>query len=589
LTGVCRVVPDVTAVEREFDYIVPDRFAPLVRVGTIVRVPLHGRRVRGWVVADDVEPAAAADRLLELLAVSSAGPPPEVVDLAGWVAWRWAGPRVAVLRSASPPNRVAPSPPASPPGSSALSVTPERTKVRSEVRPEVRPEVRIVRRAPLLDRRTTVEELLSPEGSTIVLVADFARAVALARHLGGRGQAVALLHSGASDAARTDAWRRAAQGRVVVVGGRVAVFAPVPDLRAAIVVDDADEALQEERSPTWHARDVLLERAARAGIPFAVVSAVPTVEVLGLAEPTVETDPPDVERAGWPRTLVVDRRDEPPGAGLLSDTLATSLRTAGGLAVCVLNRRGRFRVLVCDQCRAVLRWDRTDDRPAVCPECGATRLRVVRAGVTRIREELAALVAGARVVDVDTTTAEVPDANIVVGTEAVLHRAEIRRRRPTLVAFLDLDQELLAPRYRAGAQAHWLVTRGAQLLAGRPRAETMLLLQTRLPDHVVVEAVTSGRPDLVATAELDDRRMLGYPPFGALAELSGDDDALAAVADALRVLDVPAAAVTVFGPSDGRVLVHAPEWGQLADALELSLPAGRSLGRVRAAVDPPRV
>jgi primosomal protein N' len=51
---VCRVVPDITAVEREFDYSVPDPLAALVRVGAIVRVPLHGRRVRGWVVADDV-------------------------------------------------------------------------------------------------------------------------------------------------------------------------------------------------------------------------------------------------------------------------------------------------------------------------------------------------------------------------------------------------------------------------------------------------------------------------------------------------------------------------------------------------------
>jgi hypothetical protein len=58
-----------------------------------------------------------------------------------------------------------------------------------------------------------------------------------------------------------------------------------------------------------------------------------------------------------------------------------------------------------------------------------------------------------------------------------------------LVAYLDLDQELLAPRYRAATQAHWLVTRGAQLLAGRPRNETLLLLQTRLADHPVVTAL----------------------------------------------------------------------------------------------------
>jgi len=72
-----------------------------------VRVPLHGRRVRGWVVADSVTPETE-ERLLELLAVASQGPPAEVVALADWIAWRWRGPKIAVLRSASPPNRVPP-------------------------------------------------------------------------------------------------------------------------------------------------------------------------------------------------------------------------------------------------------------------------------------------------------------------------------------------------------------------------------------------------------------------------------------------------------------------------------------------------
>ncbi|HEX5095145.1 MAG TPA: primosomal protein N', partial [Acidimicrobiia bacterium] len=95
----CRVVPDVTALAREFDYLVPEEFAARVRVGTIVRVPLHGRKVRGWVVEDDVAPR---DGLLPLAAVVSDGPPADVVALTDWIAWRWAGPRVAVLRSASP-------------------------------------------------------------------------------------------------------------------------------------------------------------------------------------------------------------------------------------------------------------------------------------------------------------------------------------------------------------------------------------------------------------------------------------------------------------------------------------------------------
>ena len=105
MATVCRVVPDVTAVERVFDYLVPDELAARVRVGTIVRVPLQGRKVRGWVVETDVAPEGDA-RLLPIAAVVSEGPPADVVALSAWIARRWCGPRVAVLRSASPPNNV---------------------------------------------------------------------------------------------------------------------------------------------------------------------------------------------------------------------------------------------------------------------------------------------------------------------------------------------------------------------------------------------------------------------------------------------------------------------------------------------------
>src|SRR4029079_14383817 len=99
-------------------------------------------------------------------------------------------------------------------------------------------------------------------------------------------------------------------------------------------------------------------------------------------------------------------------------------------------------------------------RPDVCPHCGGTRLRVLRSGITRVREELAALMPGASVVEVEAGTTEIPDlraGGVLVGTEAVLQRVEVRRQRPALVAFLDFDQELLAPRSRAAEEALWLV------------------------------------------------------------------------------------------------------------------------------------
>src|SRR5689334_19531767 len=191
---VCRVAPDVTAVERVFDYVVPDALAPLVRVGAIVRVPLHGRRVRGWVVADDVTSEAADERLLEVLAVASDGPSPEIVALSEWIAWRWSGPRVAVLRSASAPNRAAPT--------SAPSEHASREQTSSGSTTHVRRS--IVRTPPLVDRRDLVASMCAADGSTIVAVADASRARSLAQFLRASGRTVAFLHSDESDAARTD-------------------------------------------------------------------------------------------------------------------------------------------------------------------------------------------------------------------------------------------------------------------------------------------------------------------------------------------------------------------------------------------------
>ena len=50
------VLPDVAGFDRDLDYEVPAKFSAEIRPGSIVRVPLQGRAVRGWVVAYPVQP-----------------------------------------------------------------------------------------------------------------------------------------------------------------------------------------------------------------------------------------------------------------------------------------------------------------------------------------------------------------------------------------------------------------------------------------------------------------------------------------------------------------------------------------------------
>ncbi len=281
-----------------------------------------------------------------------------------------------------------------------------------------------------------------------------------------------------------------------------------------------------------------------------------------------------VERDGWPVVDVIDRRNDDIGrSGLFSDRLVQALRSDRRV-VCVLNRTGRASLLACSRCGETARCERCDAavatdtdlqlvcrrcgtvRPRVCLACGGTTFKNLRPGVTRVREELEAL-AREPVVEVSATTDDPrPDARIHIGTEAVLHRLDAAE----VVAFLDFDQELLAPRYRAAEEAMALLARAARLVGGR-RGGGRLLVQTRLPQHEVVQAALLGDPARVAAAELARRQLLRYPPCGALVAVSG-----AAAAAFVERLGHPEG-VEVLGPSDDQWLLRADDRTVLLDAL----------------------
>ncbi len=215
----------------------------------------------------------------------------------------------------------------------------------------------------------------------------------------------------------------------------------------------------------------------------------------------------------------------------------------------------------------------------MCAVCDSGRLKAVRIGVARATEELGALL-GTDALEVSGGSAPGPalDAPLVVGTEAALHRLS----RADLVAFLDVDQHLLAPRFAAGEETLALLARAARLV-GTHEGEGRLLVQTRVPDHEVLAAAQHGDPSLATGPERSVRRSLGLPPFGALAALRGPG--APAFADGLR----SGGLVSVSGGSSGgtgaagRWLVRADGHRVLCDALT-AVP--RPAERLRVEVDP---
>ena len=443
---------------------------------------------------------------------------------------RGAGPgrRVAVLRAASPPNGVAPAPPAE------VDVAVYRAATDGPLALARRFGCARSAGRPPRTGGSSSRRCARAEGSTIVVRAPTPARAARARAAiwpgGARDRRV--LHSGR--ARRASAPRRggARRGRAAswsAAGPRRSRRCPIS--RRVVVVDDADEALQEERVADVARARRAVERAARAGAPWSPWCRPRRRSRRSqLAASLVPVAPPaDVEARRAGRALdVVDRREEPPGAGLLSEALAAALhRTldAGGARCACSTGAGRFRLLACRTCRdsrAACAGTR-GRRPSgalVCPRCATTRppvCRVCRAdvpgrapGVAKLRDEVAALVPRADVADVDAATERGPRRR---------HRSSAPRRCCTGRAAPAPAGARRVPRPRPGAARAAVPRRRAGALAarraarscssGRPTRRAGLLVQTRAPDH---EVVRGGRRRATRPIVLDGR---GRAPAGA--------------------------------------------------------------------------
>ncbi|MDO8391981.1 MAG: hypothetical protein Q7V57_16005 [Actinomycetota bacterium] len=562
---VARVVPNVTGLDKQFDYLVPTAMHDRIAVGSLVRVPLHGRTVGGWVVAlGPADPAVPVEKLLPITKWSSVGPSAEVIALAEWAERRWAAARLRpFLVTAGPPTMVA-------------ALPRSRRTVVAGAADDVVAGLRVT--APLTDPLPMVVEIVR-RGPSLVIHPTPAAARAIANRLRKAGLTVAHM---------PDDWAAAAAGVDVVVGSRAAVWAPCPGLRSIVVLDEHDEALQEERTPTWHARDVAIERAARAGAACVLVSPCPSATAVRWAGSRVQQLSVSERVNGWPFLEIVDRSDEEPWKrSLLTSELIGHLRDCSKRVVCVINTTGRARLLACRSCRTLQRCERCDaavaqgddalltcrrcgtTRPVVCQQCGSSAMALMKPGVSRLQEELAAA-ANRPVVAVIGSTDELPAGDVYVGTEAVLHRV----RGVDVVAFLDFDAELLAPRYRAGEQAMALLVRAGRLVGPRSGGGRVLV-QTFVPNHEVLQAARFADLAPLAESELARRRLLGLPPFRALAVIEGSGAVEMASATGLE------AAPTATG-----MMLRADSWDELGAALlAVSRPKG---SRLRVEVDPPR-
>lgn len=425
---------------------------------------------------------------------------------------------------------------------------------------------------------------------------------------------IVLLHSGMNNTHRLQGWQDCRTGHAqIIIGTRSALLYSFADL-GLIVVDEAhDGSYKQQDTLRYHAADVALYRGFQHNIPVVLGTATPSLEHLKLVDEGKLVEYQLLTRPGNanPATMqLIDARLQSThqqttddGARYdtgLTDALIGAIRQtleAGDQVLIFLNRRGYAPVLLCKACGWQADCPRCDAHltvhynnqaqhshsylkchhcdwqayiPAACPDCGSQNLDAKGMGTTRLSENLHAIFANPQTsknlypiiqIDRDTTRLKNSWENIyqrinegkpaiLVGTQMVAKGHHFPN--VTLVCLPNADRGFLSADFRSPEHTAQLMVQVAGR-AGRGDKAGRVLIQTLQPDNELLLKLVKDGYLSFARELLQERKIMGLPPYSHAALIRCEGKTMAATTQALKdaIELLPTAHnLAVLGPID---------------------------------------
>ncbi|MBO4396478.1 MAG: primosomal protein N' [Eubacterium sp.] len=401
-----------------------------------------------------------------------------------------------------------------------------------------------------------LKNILSEGRQAIVLIPE----IALTHQMVERfatvfGDRVSVLHSRMSAGERYDQFVRAEKHEIdIVVGPRSALFVPFDRLGMIVVDEEHENSYQSEKSPTYHAVEVALERARRSNASVVLGSATPSVNSYREATEGRYTMLCLKERAtgaSLPQVHVIDLREELKAKNhsilsrLLHKKLAERLNR-GEQSMLFINRRGYAGFVSCRSCGYVVKCSHCDvsmtehrsgrgsrlvchycgseqAMPAKCPECGSPYIAAFGLGTEKVCELVQKEFPEARILRMDADTTKnkgghervlAPfregEADILVGTQMIVKGHDLPH--VTLVGAIAADLSLHQADFHSYERTFQLL-RQAGGRAGRGDLPGEFVIQTYQPEAYCIQAVATDDDNRFYEQELCFRELGGYPPF----------------------------------------------------------------------------
>ncbi len=405
-----------------------------------------------------------------------------------------------------------------------------------------------------------IESVLEGDQQSLVLVPEIGLTPQLQDRFRRRlNTSVAVLHSAMSVAERLCVWKMARSGELkVIIGTRSALFLPLRNPGLLIVDEEHDASLKQQEGVRYHARDLLVARARRLHCPVVLGSATPSLESIYNVERKRYRQLILSQRAGEavaPTLRLVDVRNRKREGGLSAPAIE-SIRERlkqDEQVLLFINRRGYAPTLSCHQCGWVAACESCDSTLVVhqaerrlrchhcgherrllphCPVCESTEMETAGSGTERLEVVLSELFPETSILRIDRDTtrkvgslpkllkqAHAGDAGILIGTQMLAKGHHFPN--VTLAVLIDVDSGLFSADFRATERLAQLLVQVAGR-SGRAGKRGEVLIQTHHPDHpVLLNLIQQGYADF-AHQQLDERRAVGFPPYGYLAVLRAD-------------------------------------------------------------------
>lgn len=445
------------------------------------------------------------------------------------------------------------------------------------------------------------EHFLNAGKSVIYLVPEISlthqAAEIIKRRFGGEA---AMMHSMMSGSERLAQWMRIKRGEVkIVVGPRSAVFAPVRNLALIILDEEHDGSFKSGNTPRYHSRQVAMYRCAASGAVLVMGSATPSAEAWKLmADGRIRRLDLTVRLSGGTMPLIKPVSLEHTSSCLTPELQEEIRRTAllGRQTMLFLNRRGFAYFyhcadcgfeLMCKRCSVSLTWHKARGKavchycgyetapPSFCPNCGSLEAGFTGMGTEMVEEEVRRRFPDLTVRRVDADTVDKKGSleetlamfrsgaiDVLMGTQMVAKGLNFPGVR--LVGVIFADTGLHLPDFRAAERTFSLIVQVAGR-AGRFFPDGKVLVQTMRPYDKVIRAACALDVEGFFEAELESRRIQGFPPYARLIRMVArgkDHERVTAAAARLFSFIKPVIprGADVLGPAECPLSLIAGNW-----------------------------